>query len=67
MAPRSTRPNVRSKAPATRKRGESDPNVAPKKQKTRQSKGSEDERKAEDTDNVDREVKRRSTRGKKAR
>ena len=71
MAPRLTRPNVRSSAPATRKCGESDPNVPPKKRKTRQSKGGsdedrEDERKDDDTDNHDREVGKRARRGKKA-
>jgi len=43
MARRSTRPISRSKAPATRKRGESDPNEPPKKRKTRHSKGEMDE------------------------
>src|SRR5271156_4503339 len=43
MAPRSTRPISHSKAPATRKRGESDPNEPPKKCKTRHSKGEMDE------------------------
>jgi hypothetical protein len=39
----STRPNNHSSAPTTRKRGESDPNVPPKKCKTRHSKGDSDE------------------------
>jgi hypothetical protein len=43
MAPRSTRPQSRSSAPVTRKRGESDPNEPPKKRKTRHSKGESDE------------------------
>jgi hypothetical protein len=67
MAPRSTRPNVRSNAPATRKRGESDANEPPKKRKTRHSKGgSEDNRDGEDVDVIEREVGKAS-RGKKGR
>ena len=57
MAPRSTRPNSRSNAPVTRKRGESDPNEPPKKRKTRQSKGgTDDESMAQDTVNIERKV-----------
>ena len=43
MAPRYTRPNSRSSAPITRKRGESDPNEPPKRRKTRHSKGGSEE------------------------
>ena len=50
MAPRTTRQKPAS-ARITRKRGESDPNEAPKKRKTRHSKGgSDDKRKVEDDD-----------------
>jgi hypothetical protein len=68
MAPRSTRPNSRSNAQATRKRGESDPNEPPKRRKTRQSKGgSDEESKAEDDGNVERNVKKPARSGKKVR
>ena len=54
MAPRSTRPNSRSNIPVTRKHGESDPNEPPKKRKTRQGKGgSDNERMAQDTVNIE--------------
>ena len=69
MAPRSTRPNSRSSAPATRKRGVSDPNEPPKKRKTRHSKGETDE--VDETKEGDVQVQRgtgkAARRGKKGR
>ena len=53
MAPRSTRPNHRSSAPATRKRGESDPNQPPKRRKTRQSKGETEEEEPKGDEDVE--------------
>jgi hypothetical protein len=68
MAPRSTRPNSRSNAPVTRKRGESDPNEPPKKRKTRHSKGgSDDDRKVEDDGEDERNVGKSARRTKKGR
>jgi hypothetical protein len=70
MAPRSTRPHSRSSAPATRKRGESDPNEPPKKRKTRHSKGEvdeDDETKDGASVQVERKTGNAARRGKKAR
>ena len=70
MAPRYTRPNSRSSAPTTRKRGESDPNEPPKKRKTRHSKGGSeevDERREGEGVEVERGAGKATRRGKKGR
>jgi hypothetical protein len=68
MAPRTTR--LRSNAPATRKRGESDPNKPPKKSKTRHTEeASEDEHMEEEDIDLDPQepVVKPAKRGKKGR
>ena len=69
MAPHSTRPNSRSNARVTRKRGESDPNEPPKKRKTRQSKGASDDEPnvVVEDNNIERSVEKPARRTRKGR
>lgn len=67
MAPRTTQPHNRTSAPATRKRGESDPNNPPKKHKTRHSKADSNDMDVEEHEGGNIEVKNREVQVKSGR